>query len=351
MPRLEVIDLRKEYEGKPLLNGVTFQVQSGETLSLLGASGSGKSTILRIIAGIETPDAGSVLWNDQDLAGIPVYRRNFGLMFQDYALFPHLSVEENVTFGLKMKKLLPTDAGKITREMLDRVNMTGFEARRVTDLSGGEQQRIALARALAPQPGLLMLDEPLAALDRSTRLELQEELRRVLQQAGIPVLYVTHDQEEAIVVSDRLALLNDGKIVQCDRTEEVFRYPRNRWVAEFLGMSNFLTGVVLSADPLLVRTACGDLHASVGKTSALPVPGSIVSILVKPTGTGLGGTEKSVNLLHGKLRSASFRGDHYRLHLEVSPGKLLEFSSTRSGEVDEMITLELSTEDVVCLEE
>jgi len=292
MPRLEVIDLRKEYEGKPLLNGVTFQVQSGETLSLLGASGSGKSTILRIIAGIETPDAGSVLWNDQDLAGIPVYRRNFGLMFQDYALFPHLSVEENVTFGLKMKKLLPTDAGKITREMLDRVNMTGFEARRVTDLSGGEQQRIALARALAPQPGLLMLDEPLAALDRSTRLELQEELRRVLQQAGIPVLYVTHDQEEAIVVSDRLALLNDGKIVQCDRTEEVFRYPRNRWVAEFLGMSNFLTGVVLSADPLLVRTACGDMHASVGKTSALPVPGSIVSILVKPTGTGLGGTEK-----------------------------------------------------------
>lgn len=351
MDQLEVRNLYKEYEGKPLLNGVDFNVHSGETLCLLGASGSGKSTILRIIAGIEPPDTGSILWNGVDMAGVPVYRRNFGLMFQDYALFPHLNVEENITFGLKMKRDATEDIRQETTAALARVNMTGFEKRRVTDLSGGEQQRIALARALAPQPGLLMLDEPLAALDRSTRLELQEELRRVLKEAGIPAIYVTHDQEEAIVVSDRLAILHEGKIVQCDRTEEVFRFPRSRWVAEFLGMTNFLPGVVQSTHPLVVRTDCGDFQVSPVPAEHEPKVGTRLTLLIKPTGFGSEGAGKGVNRLSGKIRDVTFRGDHYRLQLEACHDTLLEFSSPRGAEIGASISIQLSHEDVICLED
>ena len=217
MDRLDVIDLYKNYEGQPLLQGENFHVETGETLCLLGSSGSGKSTILRIIAGIETPDSGQVHWNDRDTTLVPVFRRNFGLMFQDYALFPHLNVFDNVAFGLRMQNVPKAEiAGKV-KSALERVNMNSFAERQVTDLSGGEQQRIALARALAPSPRLLMLDEPLAALDRSLRVELQEELRTLLHQTGIPAIYVTHDQEEAILLGDRLALLHAGRIVQSGR--------------------------------------------------------------------------------------------------------------------------------------
>ena len=350
MDRLEIIDLHKDYEGKPLLNGVSFYVESGETLCLLGSSGSGKSTILRIIAGIETPDSGSLLWNGRDISEVPVYQRNFGLMFQDYALFPHLNVEENVAFGLKMRKYSQADVEQKTIAALDRVNMSAFAKRQVTDLSGGEQQRIALARALAPQPGLLMLDEPLAALDRSLRVELQEELRDLLKKTGIPAIYVTHDQEEAIVVSDRLALLNDGRVVQCDQTETIFRFPQNKWVAEFLGMTNFLEGNVVSTHPLVVKTICGDLSPFDFPGLIQPGLGKKVTILLKPTGVE-NQEIRTGNEVTGIIEESVFRGDHYRLRLLVCGNSLFEFISTRSYPVGEEVRFNLAPEDVILLGE
>lgn len=349
MERLEVVNLYKEYDDQPLLNGVNIHVESGETLCLLGSSGSGKSTILRIIAGIEKPDSGAVLWNGKDLAGVPVYKRNFGLMFQDYGLFPHLNVAENVAFGLKMRGLSKSVVAERLTEALDRVNMLAFRDRRVTDLSGGEQQRIALARALAPSPGLLMLDEPLAALDRSMRVELQEELRHLLKISGIPAVYVTHDQEEALVVSDRLALLNGGTIVQCDQTDRVFRFPANRWAAGFLGMINFLEGTVISENPLRVRTDCGILTPINPRSEVAFFLGDQVSLLIKPVGIGEGKQNSEINQLSGIIEETSFRGDHYRLRVKVSPGRSLEFLSTESKIEGEKTWINLSEEDVIIL--
>ncbi len=347
--KLEVVDLHKDYEGNPLLNGVNFQVKPGETLCLLGSSGSGKSTILRIIAGIEKPDSGTVLWNGIDLAEVPAFKRNFGLMFQDYALFPHLSVAENVAFGLKMRKISKSELDTRTEEALQRVNMTGFENRRVTDLSGGEQQRIALARALAPRPELMMLDEPLAALDHSLRMELQDELRILLQKSGIPSIYVTHDQEEAIVVSDRLALLKDGKIVQCDRTEKIFHYPASRWVAEFLGMTNILNGKVIDTDPFKVQTDCGILLPERASIKKKTIPGDVITLLIKPTGFKLAEGKAAENRISGTVEETAFRGDHYRIQVRICSGKVFDFSSSNAIAAGQPCEIGLTPEDVIML--
>lgn len=351
MDHLEVIDLHKDYEGKPLLNGVNFHVNSGEILCLLGSSGSGKSTILRIIAGIETPDAGRVQWQGRDISSVPVYQRNFGLMFQDYALFPHLDVAENVAFGLRMRRLPREKIAIKVAEALERVNMAAFAGRRVTDLSGGEQQRIALARALAPSPRLLMLDEPLAALDRSMRLELQEELRALLHETGIPTIYVTHDQEEAITLGDRLALLHAGRIIQCGPIEEVYRYPANRWVAQFLGMTGLLAGSVSAKEPLTVQTECGELHPLTipGKTD--PQPGSLVTVLVKPVGLAVDLTNSNADIVRGKVEDVRFLGDHYRADIRLCSTSVLSITSATALTVGAQIDLRLTPEDLLLLPE
>lgn len=351
MENLEVVDLYKEYENKPLLTGVNFRVEPGETLCLLGRSGSGKSTILRIIAGIEKPDSGCVYWNGKGLTEVPTFKRNFGLMFQDYALFPHLTVAENVGFGLKMRGISKSEMANKVREALERVNMTGFSERRVTDLSGGEQQRIALARALAPRPLLLMLDEPLAALDRALRMELQEELRDLLKQTGIPAIYVTHDQEEAIVVSDRLALLNDGRIVQCDQTEKVFQFPSTRWAASFLGMTNFISGTVIETNPLRVRTDCGTLDAWNPDADHAFSIDSPVTLLIKPTSAGFSGDQTLPNHLNGLVEKVRFRGDYYRLQVRVNACIEMEFTSTIKYVAGQKITINLDPQDVIALKE
>lgn len=349
MDRLDVIDLHKDYEGKPLLRGVSFHVEAGELLCLLGSSGSGKSTILRIIAGIETPGAGQVLWNGADLTALPVYQRNFGLMFQDYALFPHMQVWENVAFGLRMQNLPSSLITEKVAAALERVNMSAFAERRVTDLSGGEQQRVALARALAPSPRLLMLDEPLAALDRSLRVELQEELRAVLHQAGIPAIYVTHDQEEAILLGDRLALLHGGKIVQSGETEEVYRHPANRWVAEFLGMTGMLEGTVRSLAPLTVRTECGELHPQLVPGAASPGVGERVTLLVKPVNLEPAMAAAGVDELTGNVDEVIFLGDHYRVKLRLCAGTLLDLVATHKLAIGEQVRVFLQPGDLLLL--
>jgi len=255
MDMLEVTHLHKTYEGQPLLKGISFSLAAGETICLLGASGSGKSTILRIIAGLEQADGGDVCWDGQSLAAVPAHRRNFGLMFQDYALFPHLDVFENVAFGLRMKKWPKNEIQPRVDETLRQVNLTGFEQRRVTELSGGEQQRVALARALAPRPRLLMLDEPLGALDRALRESLLDEFRAIFRNPSasdrpiaqspnrpMSFVYVTHDQQEAFTLADRIILLRDGQIAQAGTPLEVFARPADGWVARFLGLGNIVEG-------------------------------------------------------------------------------------------------------------
>jgi len=345
---LSINQITKNYENKPLLKGISFEVQSGEVLCLLGRSGSGKSTLLRIIAGIESADAGCVLWDDEDLSTCPTEKRHFGLMFQNYALFPHRNVAENVAFGLRMQKLPEAEIDQRVRAALARVNMSEFAHRQVTDLSGGEQQRVALARTLAPEPRLIMLDEPLAALDRTLREQLQQELREVLHNSGIPAIYVTHDQEEALALGDRLALLNEGCIVQIGKPEEIYRWPQNRWVAQFLGMQNGYPGSILSTEPLIIQTGSGKFKASTLPGNHFAV-NEKVFLVVTPTGDFSPAENSSINLLQGICQKCQFKGERYQIQLQLKNGSQFIYSSNRAIPVGEMISLQIPSDNLICL--
>jgi spermidine/putrescine transport system ATP-binding protein len=317
---LDLIDIHKTYEGRPLLDGVSLRVEEGETVCLLGPSGSGKSTLLRIAAGLEKPDAGSVLWDGAEITRTPAHRRGFGLMFQDYALFPHLNVAENVAFGLRMQNLSEDRIRRETAEALKQVGLEGFARRRTGDLSGGEQQRVALARALAPRPRLLMLDEPLGALDRALREQLTMDLRRLLRELRIPSLYVTHDQEEAFVVARRVALLHQGRIVQSGAPEELVARPATKWTADFLGLGNVLHGRVQSLRPLRVETRLGEFEAECGGTPPAAEEGGW--ILLRPGGGTLRkGKWPASGGIRGVVDEAFRRGDLYRILLRCDGGE------------------------------
>ncbi len=273
---LELKHIFKTYDGSPLLTDISFTVNADETVCLLGASGSGKSTLLRMIAGLEFPDEGSIFFNNMDLAQTAPHLRDFGLVFQDYGLFPHLNIFDNVAFGLKMRKMTSEKINSRVAEMLELVNLQGFEQRKVTDLSGGEQQRVALARALAIQPRLLMFDEPLGALDRSMKEELLDQLRSILHIAKIPAVYVTHDQEEAFAIADRVLLLHDGVIVREGTPADVWADPRSEWVARFLGVGNVVEGVA-DADGK-ANTDFGSLNLECGHSH---LKGERIPLLIK----------------------------------------------------------------------
>ncbi|MBC7877157.1 MAG: ABC transporter ATP-binding protein [Anaerolineales bacterium] len=279
---LELRNIVKSYENKPLLQGVSFSVSKGETVCLLGASGSGKSTLLRIIAGLEFPESGHVLFNKIDLAQTPPHIRDFGLVFQDYGLFPHLNIFDNIAFGLRMRKVSLVKINSRVTEMLELVNMQGFEKRKVTDLSGGEQQRVALARALAPQPRLLMFDEPLGALDRTLKEDLLHELRSILHKTKIPAIYVTHDQDEAFTIADRILLLHNGEIIRDGTPDEVWKNPDSVYAARMLGLGNVIDGVVISANK--AKTEVGILSLNCKHRHAKGEP---VSLLLKQSDDGI----------------------------------------------------------------
>jgi ABC-type Fe3+/spermidine/putrescine transport system ATPase subunit len=271
---LEIRDLFKSYENKPLLRGISFSVSQGETICLLGASGSGKSTLLRMIAGLELPESGQILFNKIDLAQTPPHARDFGLVFQDYGLFPHLNIFDNAAFGLKMRNVPTEKINLRVAEMLDLVNLQGFEKRKVTDLSGGEQQRVALARALAPQPRLLMFDEPLGALDKSLKEDLLNQIRAILHKTKIPAIYVTHDQDEAFTIADRILLLHNGEIIRDGTPDEVWTNPKSAWAARMLGMGNVVEGIVTSANKVKTEVGiftlnCKHKHSKGEKVSLL----------------------------------------------------------------------------------
>ena len=282
---LEVRNIFKTYENKPLLRGISFSVAQGETICLLGASGSGKSTLLRMIAGLEFPESGQFLFNQIDLAQTPPHLRDFGLVFQDYGLFPHLNIFDNVAFGLKMRNVPAETIKPRVTEMLELVNLQGFEKRKVTDLSGGEQQRVALARALAPSPRLLMFDEPLGALDKSLKEDLLNQIRIILHKTKIPAIYVTHDQDEAFTIADRILLLHDGEIIRDGAPDEVWNSPNSVYAARMLGMGNIIEGRIQNAEGRVqnAETSFGTFNIECGhKHSA----GDNVSLLIRQSGEG-----------------------------------------------------------------
>lgn len=346
---LTVNRIKKNYEGRPLLQDVSFAVARDETVCLLGSSGSGKSTLLRIIAGLEEAEGGRVLWDGHNISDTPAHRRNFGLMFQDYALFPHRSVAENIAFGLRMQNHEKTEIKEQVTSALKTINMTEFASRKVTELSGGEQQRVALARALAPEPRLLMLDEPLGALDRTLREQLSHELRCILRETGIPAIYVTHDQEEAFAIADRLLLLHNGVILQSGRPHEFFQHPHNAWVAGFFGLGNLVSGTVMDQDPLTLSTPLGEIRAYIDGTH--PAIGRKYSLLFRP-GDALPSTADSINRITGAVMDQVFQGDYYRLTLHVND-EVPAFDILRKEPIPlgQTIKLSYNPDKILCLEQ
>src|SRR5512139_2624379 len=280
MPLLQVSHLTKTFDGKRILDDVSLGLDAGEIVCLLGPSGCGKTTLLRLIAGLETADSGAITFDGQDVQSMVVHQSNFGLMFQDFPLFPHKNVWDNVIFGLRMQNLPADQIQQLGSTALERVGLSGFEKRNVHQLSGGERQRVALARSLAPEPRLLMLDEPLGALDRQLREELMIELRRILKAAHLTSLYVTHDQSEAFAVADRVAVMNAGRVEQIDTPSNLYAQPATDFVARFLGMPNLISGAVLScaAGVAVINTPIGLLHAAIDRSLQ---SGQVVTLLIR----------------------------------------------------------------------
>jgi len=298
---LEVSRLTIRFDGTPALDGAELTVEDRSIHVLMGPSGSGKSTMLRAIAGLENPDSGDIAWNGMSVLSTPVHKRGFGLMFQDYALFPHRDVAGNVAFGLRMQGLNPVAIRERVDEVLDLVGLPGHGDRSVGTLSGGERQRVALARTLAPHPRLVLLDEPLGALDRSLREHLLIEMRAIFNQVEATVLYVTHDREEAFTIADRVAIINGGRIVADDTPEGLWHQPPDGWTARFIGLENLCTASKLrdlGVQPPSVTTATGVIPPE--------------AIAVSPTGS------------HTAVVAGShFRGGAYRVELDLGADSAL----------------------------
>ena len=288
-----------------MLRGISLDIKSREFVTLLGPSGCGKTTTLRIIGGFEQPDSGDVLFGGRRLNDVPPYRREINTVFQRYALFPHLNVAENIAFGLHIKKMNPAEIKLKTREMLSLVGLSGFEARDVTSLSGGQQQRVAIARALVCEPRVLLLDEPLGALDLKLRKDMQIELKRIQQRTGITFIYVTHDQEEALTMSDRIVVMNHGVIQQVGSPTDIYNEPENAFVADFIGESNIIDGVMLEDRKV---EFCDREFECVDSGFGHNTP---VDVVIRPEDLRL--VYAGDGLLQGVVESIVFKGVHYEM--------------------------------------
>ena len=306
-----LIDLRnvsKEYDGVQVLNNINLYIRKKEFMTLLGPSGCGKTTTLRIIGGFETPTSGELLFEGREISHIPPYKRRVNTVFQKYALFPHLNVHDNIAFGLKLKKMSKKEIDTKVDAMLDLVNLQGYGKRHVDALSGGQQQRVAIARSLVNEPEVLLLDEPLGALDLKLRKEMQLELKNMQQRLGITFLYVTHDQEEALTMSDTIVVMRDGNILQIGDPKRIYDEPANAFVADFIGESNILKGTMLRDE--LVEFAGGRFPCvDFGFGENAPV-----DVVIRPEDIMLVGED--VGQLVGTIQSVLFKGVHYEMMID-----------------------------------
>ena len=300
----------KAFDGETILDNISLDIHDKEFVTLLGPSGCGKTTTLRIIGGFETPDSGEVFFDGQEISDLPPYRRLVNTVFQKYALFPHLNVYENVAFGLRLKKLPEAEIREKVQEMLAMVKLKGFERRRVTTLSGGQQQRVAIARALVNHPRVLLLDEPLGALDLKLRKDMQTELKNIQLKTGITFIFVTHDQEEALSMSDTVVVMSEGKIQQVGTPTDIYNEPVNAFVADFIGESNIVDGVMLK--DFEVRFA-GHTFKCVDKGFA---PNQRVDVVVRPEDVDVVAPEKG--MVVGHVTSVVFKGVHYEMIIDIN---------------------------------
>jgi len=328
-PLLEIIGIHKAYGTKVVADNLSLQIGQGEFFTFLGASGSGKSTTLRIVAGLETADRGSVRINGKDIGDVPPWRRNVGMMFQQYAVFPHMNVEQNVEYGLRIRKMPAPERKARVEELLQLVGLRGMGDRKVTTLSGGEQQRVALARALAPRPLILLLDEPLSALDEKIRREMQGELKRIQRSTGTTFLYVTHDQEEALTMSDRIVVLKEGKAAQIGTPEEIYLTPASRFVATFFRGGNVLEVQCLGTEGDEAVVKLGDLTWKVSLRGHRPAPGPCL-VAIRAESISIGEAAYSCPLrLKAELVSRMFRGANADWQVKLPGGGMAVVTTQR----------------------
>ena len=321
MSLLEVSGLSKSFKDRAVVDNVSFSADQGEILCLLGPSGCGKSTLLRMLAGIETPDAGTVFYNGDSLSGVSPQNRGFGLMFQDLALFPHMDVYSNVAFGLRVQRIDNNIEVKRVKEMLDLVDMSGYQSRKIHELSGGELQRVALARSLAPSPKFLMLDEPFTSLDRTLSESIQRQVRSILKSIGVMSLFVTHDSDEAFTMADKLLFMDNGQVVQVGTPEEIYSAPGTEFVARSLGLKNILQGVTqFERGVLSINTEIGCLEID-SENSCKFADRDRVTLLIDEGGVKvnhlLSEEVISSNYFQGIVISVSFHGTAYEINTSI----------------------------------
>jgi spermidine/putrescine transport system ATP-binding protein len=320
---LRTVNMSKKFASQTAVDQVSIEIREGEFFSLLGPSGCGKTTLLRMIAGFESPTSGELFWDSVRIDPIPPQNRPFNMVFQRYALFPHLSVFENVAFGLRVKDVEEGSLSKRVTEALKMVGLHEFTARLPETLSGGQAQRVAVARALVNEPKILLLDEPLSALDQKMREHMQTELRQLQRRLGITFILVTHDQEEALALSDRIAVMNHGRIEQVATPRELYEAPRTHFVAQFVGSMGSLWGITKSCDNenAVIQTRSGKLLRGRGKVDAK----SAAEAFVRPENVRLGEAGAEANSVIGKVSNIAFKGLHFELQLEIEEQKMRMF--------------------------
>ncbi len=350
---IHITDLVKRFGETEAVAGLDLTIEPGELFFLLGPSGCGKTTLLRMLAGLETPTSGQIRFGDREVTDLPANKRNIGMMFQSYALWPHMSVAENVAFGLKVRKVSQDDRRKRVQEALASVHMSEYAERKPGQLSGGQQQRVALARAVVVKPDVLLLDEPLSNLDASLRIEMRRVIRRLCRETGITSVYVTHDQEEALSMADRMAVLRLGKLEQLGPPRELYSNPNSRFVAGFLGETNFLPGVIESAsdEGAMISTAAGNILATRSEYKQI-TPGTRISCSIRPESLEIdsGGTHH--NQLTAKILDSVYFGNSIQRELELPGGvavKAIE-SNPEAGTPSDTVRITVDPKNVVVLE-
>ncbi|WP_275174658.1 ABC transporter ATP-binding protein [Bradyrhizobium sp. CSS354] len=334
--------------------GVSLDIQSGEFLTLLGPSGSGKTTTLMMIAGFQAPSKGDIAIDGVSVVDTPPYRRNIGMVFQNYALFPHLTVAENIAFPLKQRRVPKVERARLVAEALELMHLPGYGGRYPRQLSGGQQQRVAVARALVFKPRLLLMDEPLGALDKQLRENLQLEMRRLHAELGITFIYVTHDQEEALTMSDRIVVMNDGKVAQVGRPEDLYDRPCNRFVASFIGESNFLPAVVRGLENDMVVAECGGVLLRAATSQRLAI-GAEITLATRPERLRFAeqlAESDAINRIAVTVTESVFAGERCRYLLKTENGaamvlKEVSSATVRRRDVGDRVEIAWSVADTI----